>query len=114
MIVASFVGWPLYIAGLQFLTREAAEDRPVTLGESIRRGAKVWWRVALLCVLVGIILHAMGFDPGNILESIRRMLQAIWDMGFDAVRWLWRYFLLGAIVVIPIWVIVRLARTQRS
>ncbi len=52
MIVASIVGWPLYIAGLQFLTREAAEDRPVTLAESIGRGAKVWWRVAVLCVLV--------------------------------------------------------------
>ena len=51
MIVASLVGWPLYIASLQFLTREAAEDRPVTLAESIGRGAKVWWRVALLCVL---------------------------------------------------------------
>jgi len=71
-------------------------------------------RLGLLCVLVGIILHALGFDPGNIIESIRRMIQAIWDMGFDAVRWLWRYFLLGAIVVIPIWFIVRLARTPRG
>jgi hypothetical protein len=70
-------------------------------------------RLAVLCVLVGIILHALGFDPGNIIESIHRMIQAIWDMGFDAVRSLWRYFLLGAIVVIPIWLIVRLARTPR-
>jgi len=73
----------------------------------------VLMRLALLCVIVGIILHALGFDPGNIIDSIRRMVQAIWDMGFDAVRWLWRYFLLGAIVVIPIWVIVRLARVPR-
>lgn len=71
-------------------------------------------RLAVLCVLVGIILHALGFDPGNIVDSIRRMVQAIWDMGFDAVRWLWRYFLLGAIVVVPIWFILRLARTPRS
>jgi len=73
----------------------------------------VFVRLAILCVLVGIILHALGFDPGNIIESLRRMIQAIWDMGFDAVRWLWRYFLLGAIVVIPIWVMLRLARTPR-
>ena len=70
-------------------------------------------RLVLLCVLVGIILHALGFDPGNILESIRRMIESIWNMGFDAVRWLWRYFLLGAIVVIPIWLIVRFTRTPR-
>ena len=71
-------------------------------------------RLALLCVLVGIILSALGFDPSNIVESIRRMIQAVWDMGFDAVRWLWRYFLLGAIIVVPVWLIVRLARAPRS
>jgi uncharacterized protein DUF6460 len=70
-------------------------------------------RLVLLCVLVGIILHALGFDPGNIIESIRRMVEGVWNMGFDAVRWLWRYFLLGAIVVIPIWIIVRFLRTPR-
>ena len=70
----------------------------------------VAFRLILLCVLVGVILHALGFDPGNIIESIRRMVQAIWDMGFDAVRWVWRYFLLGAIIVVPIWLIVRFMR----
>ena len=73
----------------------------------------VAFRLILLCVLVGVILHALGFDPGNIIESLRRMVQAIWDMGFDAVRWVWRYFLLGAIIVIPIWLILRFARAPR-
>ena len=71
-------------------------------------------RLILLSILVGVILHALGFDPGNIIESIRRMVQAIWDMGFDAVRWIWRYFLLGAIVVVPIWLIMRLVRAPRG
>jgi hypothetical protein len=71
----------------------------------------VFFRLALLCILVGVILHALGFDPGNIVDSIRRMIETVWNMGFDAVRWAWRYFLLGAIVVIPIWLIVRLVRT---
>jgi hypothetical protein len=31
-------------------------------------------------------------------------------MGFDAVAWLWRYFLLGAVIVIPVWFIMRLLR----
>ena len=72
----------------------------------------VFFRLVLLCVLVGVILHALGFDPGNIVDSIRRMVQAVWDMGFDAVRWMWRYFLLGAIIVIPIWLVVRLMRAR--
>jgi hypothetical protein len=73
----------------------------------------VFFRLVLLCVLVGVILHALGFDPGNIIESIRRLVRGVWDMGFDAVRWVWRYFLLGAIVVVPIWLILRFMRAPR-
>jgi hypothetical protein len=34
-------------------------------------------------------------------------------MGFDAIRWIGRIFLLGAIIVIPIWLIIRLVRAGR-
>jgi hypothetical protein len=71
-------------------------------------------RLALLSILVGVILEALGFDPWNILDSIQRLAQHIWDMGFDAVRFLWRYLLLGAVVVVPIWFLMRLARAPRG
>ena len=35
-------------------------------------------------------------------------------MGFDAVRWLWHYFLLGAVIVVPIWLLVRLAKSAAA
>ena len=74
----------------------------------------VLFRLILLSVLVGVILSAIGLDPADILRSLERLVQSIWDMGFDAVRWAWRYFLLGAVIVVPIWLIVRLARAPRS
>ena len=67
-------------------------------------------RLVLLSILVGVVLSAIGLDPMNIFHSIERLIRDIWDMGFDAVRWLWRYFLLGAVLVVPIWLLVRLAR----
>jgi hypothetical protein len=67
-------------------------------------------RLALLSILVGVVLAAIGFDPWNIIHSIQRLLNTIWNMGWDAVSWLWRYFLLGAVLVIPIWLITRLIR----
>jgi hypothetical protein len=67
-------------------------------------------RLVLLSVLVGVILSVVGFDPWNIVQSVQDLVRWIWDMGFDAVRWVWRYFLLGAVLVIPIWVIMRLAK----
>jgi hypothetical protein len=71
-------------------------------------------RLVLVSVLVGVVLSAFGFDPWNIVESIRILFQRLWDMGFDAVRWLWRYFLLGAVIVIPIWIIMRLVNAPRG
>jgi Domain of unknown function (DUF6460) len=65
-------------------------------------------RLALLSIVVGVILSAVGLDPLNIIHSIERLIQNVWDMGFDAIRWLWRYFLLGAVLVVPIWLLVRL------
>ena len=71
-------------------------------------------RLVLLSILVGVILSAVGLDPWNIVQSIKRLIQHIWDMGFDAIRWLWRYFLLGAVLVVPIWLLVRLTRGRRG
>ena len=70
-------------------------------------------RLILLSILVGVILAAIGLDPLNIVRSLERLLRSIWDMGWDAVAWVWRYFLLGAVIVVPIWFIVRLLRAPR-
>ena len=69
-------------------------------------------RLVLLSVLVGVVLAAIGFDPWNILYSIRRLFDWIYNLGFDAINGLWRYFLLGAVIVVPIWLISRLFHTQ--
>ena len=74
----------------------------------------VIFRLILLSILIGVILQVLGIDPWNIFESLRRLVLHVWDMGFDALRWLWRYLLLGAVVVVPIWLIVRLMRVAQG
>ena len=71
-------------------------------------------RLVLVSVLVGVILSALGLDPFDIVRSVERLVHSIWNMGFDAFRWLWRYFLLGAVIVIPIWLIMRLINAPRG
>jgi Family of unknown function (DUF6460) len=71
-------------------------------------------RLVLLSILVGVILAALGLDPRDIFRSIQELITRIWDMGFDAIRWVWRYFLLGAVLVIPIWLIMRLLRSPSA
>jgi len=96
-----------------------AEESKGYSGDYLRRffggpPAAVIGRLILLSILVGVILTAIGLDPWNIVDSVRRLIVHIWNMGFDAVRWLWQYFLLGAVIVLPIWLIVRLAKAPRG
>jgi hypothetical protein len=76
--------------------------------------AAVLGRLILASILVGVILSALGLDPFDIVHSIERLIRTLWNMGFDAFRWLWRYFLLGAVIVIPIWILVRLFNAPRG
>ena len=71
-------------------------------------------KLILLSILIGVVLSAIGLDPWNIVSSIERLIRTVWNMGFDAVKWLWQYFLLGAVLVIPIWLIMRLVRAPKG
>ncbi len=74
----------------------------------------VIFRLILLSVLIGVILEVLGLDPLNIIDSLRRLVLRIWDMGFDAIRRLWRYLVLGAAIVVPVWLIIRLTRAAKG
>ena len=74
----------------------------------------VIFRLLLLSILIGVILEVLGLDPWNVIDSLRRLVLRVWEMGFDAVRWLWRYLLLGAALVVPIWLVVRLMRLAKG
>ena len=75
---------------------------------------QVIFRLALLSIVVGVIMEALGFDPFNIIQSVERLVSQMWDLGFHAARFLWRYLLLGAAVVVPLWLLVRIARAPRG
>ena len=71
-------------------------------------------RLILVSILVGVILSVLGLDPFDIMHSVERLVRSLWNMGFDAFRWLWRYLLLGAVIVVPIWLILRLINAPRG
>lgn len=75
-------------------------------------GGSPFWvllRLIALSVVVGVILSALGLDPMNILSSLESLVRHLFNFGFDTVERLWRYFLLGAAIVIPLWLITRVA-----
>ena len=67
-------------------------------------------RLAILSLIVGVVLAALGFSPYDIIQNIRDLAARIYDMGFVALEKAFRYFLLGAVIVFPVWVVMRLVK----
>ena len=65
-------------------------------------------RLIIMSVVVGIVLSALGITPDNLFYRLRLLVERIYAMGWDAVQWALGYFLIGAIIVVPIWIVSRL------
>jgi hypothetical protein len=70
-------------------------------------------RLLVLSLIVGVILSALGITPQNFFYQINVLLQRIYDLGFGAFQSIVEYLVLGAMVVVPIWLIARLLKTAR-
>ena len=65
-------------------------------------------RLVFLSFVVGVILSALDLNPLDIFDIVQTFFSRLWHMGFDALGSIGRYFLLGAAIVLPIWLISRL------
>jgi hypothetical protein len=74
--------------------------------------ALVLVRLVILSLIVGVVLAALGFSPFDIMDSLRRLAQRLYDMGFAAIERSARYFLLGAVIVFPVWFIMRVLKVM--
>jgi len=72
--------------------------------------ARVALRLVILSFVVGVVMAALGLEPYDIVNSVTRFVEHLWNMGFEAIDRAWRYFLLGAVIVVPIWLIMRLMK----
>jgi hypothetical protein len=69
----------------------------------------VFIRLALISIAVGIVLKALGIDLRNFFDRLNVLLRHLYDLGFGAIEWVFEYMVLGALVVVPIWFIARMA-----
>ena len=71
-------------------------------------------RLTILSIVVGIGLSAMGITPDNVFYKLQILISRLYDLGFGAIDWLIGYFVIGAIIVVPIWLIIRLMSGLRG
>ncbi|MGB5092489.1 MAG: DUF6460 domain-containing protein [Parvibaculum sp.] len=65
-------------------------------------------KLVIASVAVGVVLAVFGIQPMDLWRDFLDTVGRIWRMGFDAIDWSFRYLALGAVVVVPIFIAVRL------
>ena len=70
-------------------------------------------QLVVMSFVLGIVLSALGVSPFDIVDGLRRLAQRIYDTGFETVVWGVRYFLLGAVIVVPVWLVLRILKFGR-
>ena len=76
--------------------------------------AMVLLRLVIISVIVGVVLAALNLDALAIFDGLKNLARKIYHMGFDAIEWALQYFLLGAVIVFPVWFVSRLVKTTRQ
>lgn len=64
-------------------------------------------RLIVLSVIVGVVLSALGWTPQDFTARLQSMAVALWSMGFDWFGSVGRWFVTGAVIVLPIWLLLR-------
>ena len=70
-------------------------------------------KLIFLSLLVGAFLAFLDVTPFELANRVMRGLRSMFGLSFDAVRDIGRWILYGAIIVVPIWLIMRLFRAAR-
>lgn len=65
-------------------------------------------KLVFLSLLVGAFLALFGLTPPDIIRGIKSLIDSVLDLGFGAVRELLRWLVYGAVIVVPIWLLMRL------
>jgi polyferredoxin len=70
-------------------------------------------KLIIVSLIVGVAMSAFGLSPLDLFGTIRDFVMRLWNMGFSAIGKFADYLLLGACVVVPAFIVIRLFSYRR-
>ena len=80
------------------------------LGDSPLR---VILKLLVVSFLVGLVMNAFGWSPLDVFYGIRKFFTDLWNLGFHAIDRFLGYILLGAAIVVPAFILLRIASYRK-
>jgi len=71
---------------------------------------RVFIRLAVLSFIVGLVLSALNIRPVQIYHWLERVILRIYDMGFAFFGNALEYLMIGALIVVPVFLVMRLLK----
>ena len=70
-------------------------------------------RLVVISLFVGALLMWLDIRPFEVFDALRRFIDRLWYLGWDSIRAVLDYVVAGALIVVPIWFVMRLMSYRR-
>lgn len=70
-------------------------------------------KLLVVSLIVGFVMKFFGWRPMDLVRTVRHFVLDVWHSGFEALGGFGDYLLLGATVVVPLFIILRLFSYRR-
>ncbi|WP_254474680.1 MULTISPECIES: DUF6460 domain-containing protein [unclassified Bartonella] len=70
--------------------------------------SRVSLKLLILSFFMGIVMKFFGWTPHNLIQKIIDFLQSLWGTGFITLKNFFHTTMMGAIIVVPIFLILRI------
>ena len=74
----------------------------------------VFLRLLFVSLIVGAFLMWLDIRPWDVFLGLKQLADRIWNLGFDAIREVADYILAGAVLVVPVWLVLRLMNMRNG
>jgi len=65
-------------------------------------------KLTIVSVIVGMLMSVFGLRPWDVIDAIIGFFERLWNLGFAVVYDSLEYLLLGAAIVVPLFLVIRL------
>lgn len=74
---------------------------------------RVFLKLVILSFIVGIVMSAFDWTPWDVYYGLRDFVMRVWNMGFAALGRFGEYIVVGALVVVPVFLLLRILAWRR-
>jgi hypothetical protein len=71
-------------------------------------------KLVFASLIVGALMALLNLSPRAVLDGVVRLVRSVWEMGFDALHEVTGWLIAGAMIVVPLWLVMRLVNGRKG